>query len=41
MEQHRSELNDQNQSEKEHKHQTDWFELQVFFGDVHLKRKNL
>lgn len=37
MEQHGSELNDENQSEEEHKHQTNRFELKVFFRDVHLK----
>lgn len=36
MEQHSSKLDDQNQCEEEHKHQTDRFELQVFFGNVHL-----
>lgn len=44
MEQHRRELNNQNQSEEEHKNQTDWFELKVFLSDVHLKhciRKSL
>lgn len=40
MEQHRRELNNQNQSEEEHKHQTNRFKLQVFFSDVNLKHKN-
>jgi hypothetical protein len=36
MKQHGRELNDQNQREEEHKDQTDWLELQVFFRDMHL-----
>lgn len=38
MEQHGSELNDQNQGEEEHKHQTDWLELEIFLCDVNLNR---
>lgn len=37
MEQHGRELDDQNQSEEEDKHQTDGFQLQIFFADVHLE----
>lgn len=36
MEQHGRELDDQNQREEEHKHQTDRFQLEVLFRDVHL-----
>lgn len=36
MEQHGNELDDQNQTEEEHKHQTDGLELQVLFANQHL-----
>jgi hypothetical protein len=36
MEQHRRKLDDQNQREEEHEHQTDWFELEILFRDVNL-----
>jgi hypothetical protein len=36
MEQHRRKLDDQNQREEEHEHQTDWFELEILFCDVNL-----
>jgi hypothetical protein len=36
MEQHSRELNDQNQSEEEHKDQTDGLKLQIFLRDVDL-----
>lgn len=38
MKQHRSKLDDQNQREEEHKHQTDWLELEIFFCDVNLRK---
>lgn len=36
MEQHGRELDDQNQSEEEDKHQSDGFQLQIFLADVYL-----
>lgn len=39
MEQHGSKLDDQNESKEEHKYQTDRFQLQIFFGYVHLQEK--
>ena len=36
MEQHGRELDDQNQGEEEHKHQSDGLQLEVLFRDVHL-----
>lgn len=40
VEQHGHELDDQNQREEEHEHQTDRFQLQVFLRDVHLNSRN-
>lgn len=36
MEQHSRKLDDQDQREEEHEHQTDRFQLEVLFRDVHL-----
>lgn len=36
MEHHCGELDDQDQGEEEHEHQTDRFQLQVFLADVNL-----
>lgn len=41
MEQHGSELNNQNEREEEHKHQTDGLELQILLRDVHLNRVSI
>lgn len=37
VEQHGGKLNDQDQGEEEHKHQTDGFQLQIFLGDDNLE----
>lgn len=37
MEQHSHELDDQDQTEEEYEHQTDRFELQVFFANQNLQ----
>lgn len=37
MEQHGRELDDQDEGEEEHKHQTDGLQLQIFLTDVHLE----
>ena len=39
MEQHRYELDDQNEGEEEHEHKTDGLELQVLLGNVDLENK--
>lgn len=36
MEQHGHKLDDQDQREEEHKHQSNGLQLQVLFADVHL-----
>lgn len=36
MEQHGSKLDHQDQREEEHEHQTDRFQLEILFRDVHL-----
>ena len=36
MEQHGHKLDDQDQCEEEHKHQSNGLQLQVLFADVHL-----
>lgn len=36
MEHHGAELNNQNERKEEHKHQSNWLELQVLFGNVNL-----
>lgn len=41
MEQHGSELNNQDQSEEEHEHQTNRLELKILFCDVNLIEKNV
>lgn len=38
MEQHGSELNDQDQREEEHKDETNWLELEILLGDVNLNQ---
>jgi hypothetical protein len=38
MEQHGSELDDQDQGEEEHKYETNWLKLEILLGDVNLKR---
>lgn len=41
MEHHGGELNDQDQREEEHKHQTDGLQLQVLFADVDLRASRI
>lgn len=36
MKQHSSELNDQDEGKEEHKDKTNWFQLEIFLGDVNL-----
>lgn len=39
MEQHGCELDDQNQGEEEHKHQSNRFQLQILFADMNLNSR--
>lgn len=39
MEQHGDELNDENKGKEEHEDETDRFQLEILFCDVHLKER--
>lgn len=40
MEQHGNELNDKNKGEEKYEHETDRFQLEILFTDVHLKERS-